>query len=182
MDANNGKFYLANEKLYRPDAALYFPNLNGRNLTRTETSTARVVADGARVSVVAVYSRQWACDQVMSFVGAKQNPGLATLLEEEKGVQLVEINHEEFRLSSMMLWLFEWNLKRSRSRDQQERYFIMRGIPEMVKDNVGIMNDKLGYVFLLDKKSRIRWSACADALDSEKESLVKGVQKLLAEK
>jgi ATPase complex subunit ATP10 len=181
MDANRGKFYIANQQLYKASAALYFPNLLGRNLSRNHKATTDVLA--GRISVVAVYSRKWAEDQVASFLGVKENPGLRQVFKDNEGaLQLVEINHEEFRLSSMMLWLFEWNLKRNRSKAQQDEYFIMRGIPQTVKDSIGMMNDKLGYIFLLDEHCKIRWSACADALDEEKASLVKGVQKLLDEK
>jgi len=180
MDSNRGKFYLANERLYRKDVSLYFPNLVGRNLARSLKDTTSVLK--GKISVVTIFSRKWAEDQAQTFVSEKENPELLQAIQESGGAaQLIEINHEEFRMSSAMLWLFEWNMKRNRSTEQQDRYFIMRGLPQTVKDSIGIMNDKIGYVFLLDRNCKIRWSACADALDSEKDSLVKGIQKLLVE-
>ncbi|KAF2667885.1 hypothetical protein BT63DRAFT_360612, partial [Microthyrium microscopicum] len=177
MDVNRGKFYLANTKLYKRDMALYMPNLRGRTLARGDGNTAPVLK--GKVSVVVLFSRSWAEQQTKSFVGKKENPELwEALAEAGEGAQVVEVNHEEFRLSSLMVRLFEWNLRRVRSVEEQERYFILRGIPQVVKDNVALMNDKVGYVFLLDRDCRIRWSACGDAWDGEKESLVKGLQKL----
>ena len=45
-----------------------------------------------------------------------------------------------------------------------------------------MMNDKVGYVFLVDEKCRIRWSACADAWPEEKDALLRGLKRLIDER
>jgi ATPase complex subunit ATP10 len=182
LDHHNGKFYLGNAKLYKKEAALYFPNLSGRTLVGDgATDTTRVLR--GKVSVVTILSRNWAAEQVQSFVGETQNPELRTIIEESGGVaQHVTVNFEEGRLFAAMLWIFERNLRRTTPKKEWERYFIMSGLPTEVKETLGIMNEKIGYVFLLDSQCKIRWSACADANEEEKDHLNRGLRRLIEER
>jgi ATPase complex subunit ATP10 len=41
------------------------------------------------------------------------------------------------------------------------------------------MNNSIGYVFLVDEQCKIRWSACAQATDEEKQTLLQSVKTLI---
>ena len=51
----------------------------------------------------------------------------------------------------------------------------------MVKEAIGLVNDKGGYVYLVDGEGRIRWAGSAVAENKEKESMVRGLRRLVQE-
>ena len=50
-----------------------------------------------------------------------------------------------------------------------------------MKEAIGFLNEAAGYVYLVDSECRIRWAGSAGAEAHERESLVRGVRKLIAE-
>jgi ATPase complex subunit ATP10 len=44
---------------------------------------------------------------------------------------------------------------------------------------MGFVNSKVGYVYLLDEKVRIRWAGCADAMPEEAQALLSCTRVLL---
>jgi mitochondrial ATPase complex subunit ATP10 len=178
LDANRGKFYLANSKLWRDGSSLYFPNLKGQTLSSSaKQDTTTLLRD--KISVVAVWSREWAKEQVKTFT---EDAAIQAAIEESGGAaQLVDITFEEQRLYAMVMRLFQWNLKNMIPKERWSKFFVLPGIPLDVKDSMGVANDKVGYVYLLDQNCKIRWSACGDAWEGEKESLEKGLRRLVLE-
>ncbi|KAK4560596.1 Mitochondrial ATPase complex subunit atp10 [Recurvomyces mirabilis] len=190
-----GKVFIAPERLFRAEVSLWFPNFFGRSLRRDVVK--RALRDGygglgrgttevlkGKVSVVSVVSNDWAAKQVETFCSREQNPELQVVLaEEEELVQRVEINWEGNWLKWWILQLFAApNLRRTRSLFEQERYFMVRrGISDMMKEGIGLFNDKGGYVYLVDGECRIRWAGSAEASEGEKRSLVEGVRRLVKE-
>ncbi|KAK3077040.1 hypothetical protein LTS18_011364, partial [Coniosporium uncinatum] len=78
--------------------------------------------------------------------------------------------------------LIRWSMRRQRSREEWARYFMVRkGVDERIRQTIGLLNSKVGYVFLLDGECRIRWAGCGDALPEEKEYLVRGLRRLVEE-
>ena len=195
MKFHKGKVFVAPERLFRREKALWFPNFFGARLVKKEGK--REGKDGygglgwgttevmrGRVSVVSVVSNLWASRDVESFVGREVNPELHALLRSEGGmVQRVEINHDDNWLKWWVLQLFSLgNLRRERSVEEQRRYFMVRrGVTEEMKEAIGILNDKGGYVYLVDGECKIRWAGSATAWEGERESLVRGVRKLVEE-
>ena len=45
----------------------------------------------------------------------------------------------------------------------------------ITRENIGLLNDKGGYVYLVDQECKIRWAGSAIAEPKEKESLVVGM-------
>ncbi|KAK3669515.1 Mitochondrial ATPase complex subunit atp10 [Recurvomyces mirabilis] len=191
-----GKVFIAPERLFRGDVSLWFPNFFGRSLRR-DVERRGGIRDGygglgrgttevlrGKVSVVSVVSNDWAAKQVDTFCSIEQNPELQVVLaEEEELVQRVEINWEGNWLKWWILQLFAApNLRRTRSLFEQERYFMVRrGVSDMMKEGIGLFNDKGGYVYLVDGECRIRWAGSAEASEGEKRSLVEGVRRLVKE-
>jgi ATPase complex subunit ATP10 len=190
LDNARGKFWIANERLWKRELSLWFPNLRGRTLNKAQdteeggmSSTTTVLS--GKVSVVGVFSRLWAREQCFSFFGKgeKQNPEVRRVIEEAGGrAQVVEIDVEDKPVMRWFGYLFGWNLRRGMRREERGNYFYLKELPENVRETIGVVNVSAGTVFLVDKECRIRWAGSGDATEEEKVNLVKGLKKLLAEK
>ena len=194
MRFHKGKSFIANERLFRAEHALYLPNFHGKTLRRDAVrregkdgykglgrDTAEVMP--GKVSVVSVFSSQWAQSQVETFLSQRQNPALHEILASAPDItQTVQINVEMQTLKWWILQLFVYNLRKGRSLEQQERYFMVRrGISDIMKEAIGYLNDKVGYVYLVDQECKIRWAGSAIAQESERQSLNKGLKRLIQE-
>ena len=189
-----GKQFIANDRVFRAEHALFFPNFYGKTLRKDAEKINKYdgysgygrptceVMEG-KVSVVSIVSNTWAVNQVNTFCSKEANPELHQVLDEADDLaQLVEINREENHLKWYLLQLFRRNLRSQRSLDQHGRYFMVRrGISEVMKEALGLINDKTGYVYLVDHECRIRWAGSALAEPSEKESMVRGLRRLIQE-
>ncbi|CAK1356277.1 Mitochondrial ATPase complex subunit ATP10 [Cercospora beticola] len=197
---HRGKIFKANERLFRADLSLWFPNFFGKTLSKEaehiKDETGGWRKDGykglgrdtcevmeGKVSVVSIVSSTWAQAQVDTFVSEEQNPELYEVLRENTGVaQRVWINHEENTLRWWLLQAFRSNLRRQLSTDEQHRYFMVRrGVSEIMKESIGLLNEKVGYVYLVDPDCKIRWAGSADAEPAEREGMVKGLRRLIQE-
>jgi len=197
---HRGKIFKSNERLFRADVSLWFPNFFGKTL-RKDAARLLDQAGGRRndgyqglgrdtcelmegkVSVVSIVSGTWAQEQVDTFVHEKHNPELHQVLRENRDVaQRVWINLEDNTLRWWVLQAFRANLRSQLSQDEQERYFMVRrGVDDVMKESIGLLNEKVGYVYLVDADCKIRWAGSADAESVERESMIKGLRKLIQE-
>lgn len=85
----------------------------------------------------------------------------------------------------MKAWLvrmFMGNLRREMGEENYGKYFLVRrGVTDLVRESIGLLNMKVGYTYLVDFECRIRWAASGPALPEEVEGLNKGMQKLARE-
>ncbi|OJD37647.1 mitochondrial atpase complex subunit atp10 [Diplodia corticola] len=186
MQYHGGKSFLANPRIFRADRALFFPNFVGSTLLpgaagRAPHSTTLALLN--RVSLVSVYSSEWARVQATTFTGPDANPALAALLAANRGVaQHVELNVEPNPLRALILNMYKGRLRRQRDERDWDRYFVVRrGITEEMRECLGIMNERVGYVFLVDGACRVRWAASGKAEGDEVEYLNKGLRMLIGE-
>jgi len=94
----------------------------------------------------------------------------------------VDINVEENAMKAALIRLFMGNLKRRLPVEAHGRYFLVRrGITEDMRDEIGLLNSKVGYVYLVDSECRIRWAGSGRAEPGERESMLGGLVKLLQE-
>ncbi|RCI15707.1 hypothetical protein L249_3477 [Ophiocordyceps polyrhachis-furcata BCC 54312] len=185
LQFHDGKSFLAPPRLFRAEASLYFPNLQGRTLApkdKTARDTTPLLT--GRASVVSVFSSRWAEVQVGSFVSSEANPALHDVVSRSPGgrAQLVHVNYEDNAAKAWLLWLFRGSLRRRFAQADWDKYFLVRrGISDDMREAVGLLNAKVGYVFLVDHHCRIRWAGSGDSRPDERESLVKGLAKLANE-
>jgi len=183
MRHQKGKTFVAPSKLFRAEKALYFPNLHGITLAspRDPQDTTTVLED--KISVVSVFSGTWAERQAATFVGENENKAVHEALREGQDVaQRVDINIEENALKAGLIRLFMPGLRRQIPKDAHGRYFVIRrGVTEDIKDKTGLLNGKVGYVYLVDRECKIRWAGSGRAEPHEKEGLVRGVSRLVEE-
>lgn len=93
------------------------------------------------------------------------------------------INVEENTLRAWLARLFMGRLRKSlKGEEEWARYFLVRrGLSEELRHKLGMENARVGYVYLLDWKCRIRWAGSAIAVEGEREALRKGAEKLVEE-
>ncbi len=44
---------------------------------------------------------------------------------------------------------------------------------EYLREPLGMINSRIGYVYLVDENLKVRWAACADAKEEEEEALIR---------
>lgn len=134
-----------------------------------------------KISVVSVFSGTWAEKQTKTFVATS---ALGALLGEHPDLcQHVRINVEDDGLKRMLIKLFKGGIRREIGEPNWGKYFIVKkALSDEIRENVGILNSKVGYVYLVDSQCRIRWAGSGEAQDDEKEGLAKGLQRLIQEK
>lgn len=134
-----------------------------------------------KISVVSIFSGTWAEKQAKTFVAT---PVLDSLLSEHKDLcQHVRINVEDDGLKRMLIKLFKGSIRREIGEPNWGKYFIVKNaLSDEIRENVGLLNSKVGYVYLVDSQCRIRWAGSGEAQDDEKEGLAKGLQRLILEK
>ena len=181
MRLHKGKSFLAPPRLFKAERALYFPNLYGKTLLKQKAlqDTTPVLED--KISVVSVFSSAWGENQAATFASEQHNPELREVVKKSNGAaQLVQINFEDNALKVMIVKLFMPRLRKALGAGNWDRYFLVRnGLTTDIRDLIGLLNSKVGYTYLLDGECKIRWAASGPAEGNEKESLVKGVQRLL---
>jgi ATPase complex subunit ATP10 len=169
--------------LFKAERALYFPNFYGQTLLKDKIprDTTPLLED--KISVVSVFSSQWAENQAATFASQKNNPELHEVVKNSGGLaQIVQINVEENALKAMIVRLFMSGLRKKLGPDNWGRYFLVRkGISDEIRDAVGLLNSKVGYTYLLDGECRIRWAGSGPCEGDEKEGLVKGTRRLIKE-
>lgn len=191
---SKGKIFKCNERLFRGDASLWFPNFYGKTLAKGLERIERkdgykglgrdtVDSMKGKVSVVSIVSSMWAKAQVDTFTSKEQNPELQEVVQGNKDVaQMVWINMENNWIKWCLLQAFRNNLRKGKSVEEQRRYFMVRrGVSEVMKEAIGVLNDKVGFVYLVDEDCKIRWAGSADAEAGERESMVRCLKKLVHE-
>ncbi|KAL4865231.1 hypothetical protein BDV12DRAFT_200353 [Aspergillus spectabilis] len=184
MRYNEGKTFMSNSRLFKRDKALYFPNMYGATLASPKEPQNTTSILRGKVSVVTLFSSVWAESQVNTFTGPKLNPGLYEAFESgSQLVQKVDINLEENALKAGLIRMFMWRMRGKLAKEQHERYFLVRrGLTDGLKEAIGLMNSRVGYVYLLDENCRIRWAGSGPAEPEELEALNNGVRKLIQER
>ncbi|KAI8941347.1 hypothetical protein NX059_002573 [Plenodomus lindquistii] len=177
----SGKTFLANPQIYKKDKALYFPNFHGNTLAEKDVDTTTVLK--GKVSIVNVYSSQWGETQAQSFTGKTVNAQVHEIIAQHPRVaQMVDINIEENSMKAWIISFFQFKLKSARAKEDWNKYFIVRkGVSEKIRETIGLLNGRVGYIYLVDQDCKIRWAASGYAEGTEMEDLNKGLRRLVAE-
>jgi mitochondrial ATPase complex subunit ATP10 len=188
MRHHKGKTFFPPPALFKASKALYFPNLHGVTLYSAPGYADTTPVFEGKISVLTMFSSAWAENQIKTWVDPSENPELQGLLEDEKDdqmrlVQRVDINYEDNGMKAAIIKLFMNGIRRSVPSERHERYFVIKnGIEMDMRDAIGFLNSKVGYVYLIDAECKIRWAGSGIANDVEKASLVKAVRKLAEDK
>lgn len=181
MRHHRGKTFLSPPKPFKAESARYFPNMVGYTLATPSEHTSTTSVLTGKTSIVSVFSRTWAEQQTLSFVGEEQHPALAREVDKlNGGLQRVWINIEDDWMKAGLIWMFLGSSKRGKSREEWGRSFVVRrGVSDDMKDSIGMANGRVGYVYLVDGNCRIRWAGSGDADVGEREGLVGALRRLV---
>jgi ATPase complex subunit ATP10 len=163
---NGGKTWVAPSVMIREDKALYFPNVTGVNLDQSEKRDTAVMCSG-RVSVIAMLSTAMSEVHAKGFV----EPTLQRY-RSHPSFQYIQINLQENILKSLVVKMFTSRLKQAVPPDLQSTYLVSTQNMEYVREPLGMINTKIGYVYLVDEALKLRWGACADATAEEAQALL----------
>ena len=184
LQFHEGKSFIAPPRLFKAELSLFFPNLCGETLLKTDKAardTTPLLA--GKASVVSVFSSQWAENQVATFVSDKANPALREVLDESGDVaQLVNVNYEDNAGKAWLVRMFRGSLRRRFPEQDWDKYFLVRrGITDDIRESIGLLNSKVGYTYLVDQHCRIRWAGSGTSHPEECASLAKGLARLVNE-
>ena len=93
--------------------------------------------------------------------------------------RFVQINLQENLLKSLLVSMFLSSLRQTIPAELQPTYLVSSQNMEYVRDNLGMVNKHIGYVYLLDEHLKVRWAACGDAKVEEADALRTSVGVLL---
>lgn len=189
-----GKSFVSNNRLFRREKALYFPNIFGRTLSKEGDgpdggrNLAPLLLNG-KISIISMESADWARKQVETFVSPKANPALESIIDASSGmVQRVTVNMQDSVLNMWLVRLFQYRIRQQIPADRWSKYFVIqlprdirKGLTEDVRDAMGLLNSQVGYVYLVDSEARIRWAGSGDAWDGEVAGMNAAIQRLLEE-
>ncbi|OTB08849.1 hypothetical protein M426DRAFT_316876 [Hypoxylon sp. CI-4A] len=181
---HKGKTFIAPPRPFKADPSLFFPNLYGETLLKTDRKAKDTTpALQGKISIVSVFTSVWAENQAKTFVSKESNPELEKVLQDNKDVaQRIWVNIEENTLKAWLIKLFMGGIRRRIGESNWGRYFVVRrGISEEIRESIGLLNSSVGYVYLVDGECRIRWAGSGPSEDHEREGLVKAAQRLLDE-
>lgn len=136
-----------------------------------------------KASVICFFSSRWAEQQVATFTSKEENPALhETLAKNPDTTQLVNINYEDNAGKAWLVRFFMGTLRRQFPEKDWDKYFLVRrGLTDDIRESIGLLNSKVGYVFLVDKYCRVRWAGSGTAHPVETEGLAKGLSRIVDE-
>ncbi|CAH7668057.1 ATPase assembly factor ATP10 [Phakopsora pachyrhizi] len=170
---NGNKLWTAPPSLIQEQCALYFPNISGIALSNKRTvHTTDLFAE--KVSLLAVETTQMSEEHTRSYYQE-----LTRMMAGEKNLQLVRLNIQENPLKSWLVSLFLNNLRKSVPAHQHSKYLISNQNLEYIREPLGMVNQLLGYVYLVDWNRKVRWAGCGFATAAEMRGLFGGTRALL---
>ncbi|KAG6019553.1 hypothetical protein E4U41_003175 [Claviceps citrina] len=184
LQFHEGKSFLAPPRLFKAELSLFFPNLYGETLVKTDrTPRDTTPLLTGKASVVSIFSSQWAERQAATFVSREANPALHEVLARSgDAAQLVHINYEDNRGKAWLVRLFRGSLRRRFAERDWDKYFLVqRGMTDLIRESIGLLNSKVGYTYLVDHHCRIRWAGSGSSRPEEKDSLAKGLARMVDE-
>ncbi|KAG6001406.1 hypothetical protein E4U43_001324 [Claviceps pusilla] len=184
LQFHEGKSFIAPPRLFKAELSLFFPNLYGETLLKTDKAprdTTPLLT--GKASVVSIFSSQWAEKQVATFVSPESNSALHEVLAGSGDVaQMVHINYEDNRGKAWLVKLFRGSLrKRFAERDWDKYFLVQRGMTDEIRESIGLLNSKVGYTYLVDHHCRIRWAGSGSSHPEENASLARGLARMVDE-
>lgn len=184
LQFHEGKSFIAPPRLFKAELSLFFPNLYGQTLLKTdkEPRDTTPLLTG-KASVISIFSSQWAERQAASFVSKEANPALHDVVSRSGDLaQFVNINVEPNSGKAWLIRMFMGSLRKQFAEKDWDKYFLVRrGITDNIRESIGLLNSKVGYTYVVDHHCRIRWAGSGTAHPLECEGLAKGLERVVEE-
>ncbi|EGN92870.1 hypothetical protein SERLA73DRAFT_116717 [Serpula lacrymans var. lacrymans S7.3] len=170
---HGGKTWMAPSVMIREDKSLYFPNIVGSSLDTKQKKHTTSICEG-HVSVISMLNTKMSEIHVNGFVSLANEHFLSHPL-----YKYTQINLQENLLKSFLVSLFLSSIAKSIPPELHATYLVSGQNMEYVREQLGMVNKHVGYVYLVDENLKIRWAGCADAKTEETDALYRCVGVLL---
>ncbi|KAI9496036.1 ATPase assembly factor ATP10 [Zychaea mexicana] len=160
MRKHGGKMYHASDKLIKADRAGYMPDFEGVNLNKQPVHTTDLLA--GKVSLMSFVYAKYGEAHVNSYV----EPFLKHFKDNQK-VQLVEVNVQENLMKQWLLKAFIPSIRKNLPEERKANYTLLLKDISRTRKMLDMSNQYIGYVYLVDEKCRIRWTAHGNATEQE---------------
>ncbi|KAJ2806647.1 Mitochondrial ATPase complex subunit atp10 [Coemansia furcata] len=158
---NNGdKLFEAPSHLIPAIKAKFLPNLEGKTLTGANTDIVDLCR--GKTTLLTVEFVKFAEKHTQSFINVFEAAYM-----DNPNVQVVQINIEENWAKAAVLRMCLPYVRRAIPKHRHSTYVVHYGGVESLRSNLGIANPLIGYAFLVDSKTRVRWYANGLAVKSE---------------
>ncbi|THU92820.1 hypothetical protein K435DRAFT_671415 [Dendrothele bispora CBS 962.96] len=162
---HGGKTWIAPKVLIREDKALYLPDITGKALSDGQQKHTTSMCMG-KISILSMLN---------SRISEFHSSGFTDLTHARYSpnplYQHIHINLQENLLKSMLVKLFLSSLRSSTPLELHPTYLVSSQNMEYERDALGMTNNRVGYVYLIDENLKIRWAGCADATLEEAQAL-----------
>ncbi|KAJ1897964.1 Mitochondrial ATPase complex subunit atp10 [Coemansia sp. S100] len=170
---NNGdKLFEAPAHLIPAIKAKFLPNLEGKTLTGTNIDIVDLCR--GKTTLLTVEFVKFAEKHTRSFINVFE----ATYMDNPK-VQVVQVNIEENWAKAAVLRMCMPYVRRAIPKHRHSTYVVHYGGVESLRSNLGIANPLIGYAFLVDSKTRVRWYANGEAVQSEGINMISLTRELM---
>ncbi|KAF5345925.1 hypothetical protein D9758_011419 [Tetrapyrgos nigripes] len=160
-----GKTWIAPKVLVREDKALYLPNITGTALSDGQVKHTTSMCMG-KISVLSILNSKISENHSAGFTSRTHARYSSHPL-----YQHIHINHQENLLKSILVKLFTSSVRSSTPVELHSTFLVSSQNLDYEKDAMGMTNNRVGYVYLIDENLRIRWGGNADAMLEEAEAL-----------
>ncbi|KAF7560715.1 hypothetical protein G7046_g3424 [Stylonectria norvegica] len=184
LQYHKGKSFIAPPRLFKAELSLFFPNFYGETLLKTDKNprdTTPLLA--GKATVISIFSSRWAEQQVDTFVSKAANPALHDVLAKTGDIsQLAYVNYEDNAGKAWLVRFFMGSLRKVFAEKDWNKYFLVRrGVTDEIRESIGLLNSRVGYVYLVDQYCRVRWAGSGLSHPDEREGLAKGLARLVDE-
>ncbi|KAK1231455.1 Mitochondrial ATPase complex subunit atp10 [Marasmius sp. AFHP31] len=164
---HGGKTWIAPKVLIREDRALYMPDISGTSLeTGSNSEKHTTTMCFGRITALSLLSTRISELHSAAFT----SPTLQRYASHPL-FQHIQINTQSNALKSFLVRLLTRSLRSSIPKEQHPFYLLSSQNLEYLREPLGINNDRVGYVYLIDENCKVRWAGCADATAEEAKAL-----------
>ncbi|KAJ2548384.1 hypothetical protein EV175_004853, partial [Coemansia sp. RSA 1933] len=169
---NGAKLFMAPNQLIPANKARFLPNLEGKTLTGKAVDVSELCK--GKTTLLTIEFVKFAEKHTMSFISVFEQAfsGIG-------GAQVVQVNIEENWAKAMVLKMCLPVVRRNIPKHRHASYVVRYGGVESLKTMLGIANPLIGYAFLVDKNTRVRWYANGEAVNDESSIMVALTKELL---
>ncbi|KAI3613157.1 f1f0 atp synthase assembly protein atp10 [Moniliophthora roreri] len=167
---HGGKTWIAPKVLIREDRALYLPEIAGKCLEDSSMKHTTTMCLG-KITLLSLLSTKISELHSQSFTSLALGRYLPSSATQHPLLQHIKLNTQSNTLKAFLLTLLTRSLRAATPAHERPFYLLSSQNLEYLREPLGIDNDRVGYVYLIDEELRIRWAGCADATLEEAKAL-----------
>lgn len=180
----NGKFFKSPSSYWKAESSLYFPNFYGETLIDSKLQPTLPVLEG-KISIIRAYTSQTGELVTRAFFKTTENDFLNSdeynkFLELYPNSQIIDFNITENATKAFFIKISKSGLKKIINPLRFNKYFIIprKTTSLELREKIYLDNTYGGYIYVLDHQGRIRWCACGEATEAERNLLWRTVRGL----